>query len=64
MLKAKLSFFGSVNYYMRFRFCVTNVIPFNKNKLFYSAAAQAFYNAEKPEYVGNWQTVFQFQIIF
>ncbi|SFD48905.1 hypothetical protein [Flavobacterium phragmitis] len=35
-----------------------------KSKLFYSAAAQAFYNIEKPEYVGNWQAIFQFQVIF
>ncbi|MFB9076311.1 hypothetical protein ACFFLS_19430 [Flavobacterium procerum] len=35
-----------------------------KGKLFYSAAAQAFYNIEKPDYVGNWQAIFQFQVIF
>ncbi|WP_163411359.1 hypothetical protein [Flavobacterium ajazii] len=35
-----------------------------KSKLFYSAAAQAFYNVERPEYIGNWQAIFQFQVIF
>ncbi|KAF2508658.1 hypothetical protein EYY60_16160 [Flavobacterium zhairuonense] len=36
----------------------------DKSKLFYSAATQAFYNVEKPEYVGDWQAIFQFQVIF
>ncbi|WP_294960774.1 hypothetical protein [uncultured Flavobacterium sp.] len=35
-----------------------------KSKLFYSAAAQGFYNVEKPDYVGNWQAIIQFQVIF
>lgn len=35
-----------------------------KSKLFYSAAAQAFYNVERPDLIGNWQAIFQFQIIF
>lgn len=35
-----------------------------KSKLFYSAAAQAFYNVERPALIGNWQVIFQFQIIF
>ncbi len=35
-----------------------------KSKLFYSAAAQGFYNVVRPDYIGNWQANFQFQIIF
>ncbi|HEY4325184.1 MAG TPA: hypothetical protein VGN20_14400 [Mucilaginibacter sp.] len=36
---------------------------FKLGKLFYVADAQLFYNAAKPELVGNWQAVFQIQII-
>lgn len=36
----------------------------NKSKLFYSAATQAFYNIEKPDPIGSWQLIFQFQVIF
>jgi hypothetical protein len=32
--------------------------------IFYSAATQAFYNVEKPDAVGNWQAIIQFQVIF
>ena len=35
-----------------------------KSKLFYSAAAQAFYNVERPDLIGNWQAILQFQVIF
>lgn len=34
-----------------------------KSGLFYCATAQLFYNALKPELVGDWQAVLQFQII-
>ncbi|WP_335965188.1 DUF1254 domain-containing protein [Galbibacter sp. PAP.153] len=33
-------------------------------KLFYCATAQLFYNAVKPDIVGDWEAVLQFQIIF
>ncbi|MDG3582829.1 hypothetical protein [Galbibacter pacificus] len=33
-------------------------------KLFYCATAQFFYNAVKPDIVGDWEAVLQFQIIF
>ena len=35
-----------------------------KSKLFYSAAAQGFYNVERPDLIGNWQAILQFQVIF
>jgi hypothetical protein len=35
-----------------------------KSKLYYSAAVQVLYNVVKPEVVGNWQALFQFQVIF
>jgi len=35
-----------------------------KSKLFYSASAQGFYNAERPDIVGAWTAIGQFQIIF
>ena len=35
-----------------------------KGKNFYSAALQGFYNAARPEIVGTWMVVAQFQIIF
>ncbi len=35
-----------------------------KSKYYYSAALQGFYNAAKPEIVGDWMIVAQFQIIF
>lgn len=34
-----------------------------KNKQFFCATGQLFYNAIKPDYVGNWEIIFQFQII-
>ena len=33
------------------------------SKLFYCATAQMFYNAVKPDIVGNWEAILQFQII-
>ncbi|MEL4308679.1 hypothetical protein [Joostella sp. CR20] len=35
-----------------------------KSKLFYCAAAQVFYNVVRPEVVGSWEAVLQFQLIF
>lgn len=35
-----------------------------KSKLFYSAGAQAFYNVVRPDLIGNWQAILQFQVIF
>lgn len=35
-----------------------------KSKYFYSAAVQGFYNAARPEPVGSWSVILQFQIIF
>lgn len=37
---------------------------FKLGKLFYSATAQGFYNALRPNGVGNWQAIGQFQVIF
>lgn len=36
---------------------------FKLGKLYYCGAAQLFYNAATPAYVGNWQAVFQLQVI-
>lgn len=35
-----------------------------KSGLYYCATAQMFYNAVKPDSIGNWEAMFQFQIIF
>jgi hypothetical protein len=35
-----------------------------KGKYFYSAALQGFYNAVRPDFVGNWMIIVQFQVIF
>jgi hypothetical protein len=35
-----------------------------KGKSFYSAALQGFYNVVRPDFVGNWMIVAQFQFIF
>ncbi|WP_123890375.1 hypothetical protein [Flavobacterium frigidimaris] len=34
-----------------------------KGKLFYCGTAQLFYNAVKPDYLGNWEVIFQLQVI-
>jgi len=36
---------------------------FQIGEKFYCATGQLFYNAVKPDYVGNWEIIFQFQII-
>lgn len=39
------------------------VFQIGKGRLFYSASAQAFYNAWHPDDIGSWSAIIQFQII-
>ena len=43
---------------------IGKVFQIGKGKTFYSASAQGFYNAVRPDPVGDWTVIVQFQIIF